>query len=550
MVQSYFNVSLVDVLSSHNDRKIPTLVIVFFIALFVRLLPVTSTGLPYNYGSWVYLQQIKYVLQHEFVGHVLDFFNINSNTDFSSVLLSRDIIITPYVAPLICSFVIFPIYFLTKKISGDHNASVFASLLAAVSGIFANQTNHLSSESIALLLTSFIVFFSYDAMVKRSSKKLVLLLISCLLLSFTNHSASFLVLYAFGVIFITSILSKLKLTIHILLPFILMIALLFFQLLFDPVSSFLTTNMIGGSLAIVVSIVSLIFIFRWRAKPEFTFKRGVLWSGSSTIIIASLITVYATKLAPINQLNDVLISLSFHLIPYSIILIFPGLLGIYTHLSKTENALNRIFTIIWCVTPLIVGFMMFFPNMPLLDFKLCNYLLLGAFSMIGIGLSTLLSSGEKKWKPVKGFVTSYFLLALAIMSFPLAIQMFNHNQFYYLPEVNAANWVSIYVPTPTVVDTDYRMGVLLRYVIEDGQFILGDESSWLGEVTQSEVIFPIEEAIEYVVITDSMLIHGLVRQKYWLPIPLREEVVEYLDNSPKIDRVYSNGEVTIYKVSD
>jgi hypothetical protein len=228
---------------------------------------------------------------------------------------------------------------------------------------------------------------------------------------------------------------------------------------------------------------------------------------------------------------------------------FPGLIGGYLHLSKTENALNKLFAIIWCVTPLIVGFMVFVPDLPILDFELWNYLVLGSFPLIGIGLSTLLSSGEKMWKPVKGFVTSYFLLALTIMSFPLAIQMFNHNQFYYLSEVNAANWISMHIPTP-VIDSDYRMGVLLQCFIEDGQLRLGDGSSWLVEVNESEIIHSLEDIIEYVVITDSMLIHGIVRQEFWLPIPLQPEVVEYLDNSPKIDRIYSNGEVTIYRLSD
>jgi len=230
--------------------------------------------------------------------------------------------------------------------------------------------------------------------------------------------------------------------------------------------------------------------------------------------------------------------------------VFPGLIGGYMHLSKTENALNRLFTIIWCVTPLIVGFAVFVPDLPMLDFNLSNYLILGSFPLIGIGLSTLLSSGEKKWKPVKGFVTSYFLLILTIMSFPLAIQMFNHNQFYYLSEINAANWASMHIPTQTVIDSDYRMGVLLRCFIEDSQIKFGDESSWLREVSESELIHPVEDTIEYVVITDSMLIHGLVKQGFWLPIPLPPDVVEYLENSPKIDRIYSNGEVTIYKVSD
>jgi len=508
-----------------------------------------STGLPYNYSSWVYLQQIRHALQHGFFRNIFDFFKINGNTVFSSIL-RKNITIISYVAPLLCSFVIYPVYFLTKNITEDHGTSIIAAILAAVSGTFANQTNHLSSESIALLITAFIAFFSYGAITKKNSKKLVFLLLSCSLLSFFNQFASFLVQCAFGIIIIISVLSKLKLTIHTFLPFIFMITIQFFKILFDPISTHLTINMIGGSLAVLLFFVIMIFIFKWRPKPKFMLRRGVMWSGSVTIIIAFLITLYATSLAPFNQLNDVLISLSFHLIPYSIILVFPGLIGGYMHLSKTENALNRLFTIIWCVTPLILGFAVFVPDLPMLDFNLSNYLLLGSFPLIGIGLSTLLSSGEKKWKPVKGFVTSYFLLTLTIMSFPLAIQMFNHNQFYYLPEVNAANWASMHIPIQTVIDSDYRMGVLLRCFIEDSQIKLGDESSWLREVSDSELIHPLRDTIEYVVITDTMLIHGLVKQGFWLPIPLPPDVVEYLENSPKIDRIYSNGEVTIYKVSD
>ena len=507
-----------------------------------------STNLPYNYSSWVFLQKIRYAIQQGLFRYLFDFVKINGNIVFSSIL-RENITIFSYVAPLLCSFIIYPVYFLTKNITGEHSASVFAALLAAVSGTFANQTNHLSSESIALLISAFIIFLSYDVIVKKNSKKLVLLFLSCLLLSFSDQLVSFLVLCAFGTILITSILSKFKFTIHMFSPVIFMIIIQFFKILSDPGSMYLKFNIIGGSLAVLLSFFIMIFVFKWRTKPKFTLRRVIIWSGSTTIIIAFLITLYATRLAPLDQLNDVLISLSFHLIPYSIILVFPGLIGGYLHFSKTENSLNRLFTIIWCVNPLIVGFILFFPDLPILDFKLWNYLLLGSFPLIGIGLSTLLSSGEKKWKPIKGFVTSYFLLALTIISFPLAIQMFNHNQFYYLPEVNAAHWASMHIPTP-VIDSDYRMGVLIRCFIENSRLRLGDESSWLDEVNESEIIHPLEDIIEYVVITDSMLIHGFVRQGFWLPIPLQPEVVEYLNNSPKIDRIYSNGEVTIYRMSD
>ncbi len=548
MVQSYYNIIWVNALNLRNDRKIISLVVVFFIALFVRLLPVMSTSLPYNYGSWVFIQQIRYAMQQGPIRLLFDFFKINGNIVFSS-MLRDNITIISYVAPLLCSLIIYPVYFLTRNLTGDHSASVFAALLAAVSGTFANQTNHLSSESIALLISAFIIFLSYDAIAKNNSKKLVLLLLSCLLLSFFDQLVSFLILCAFGIILIIDMLSELKLRIHVFSPFIFMITIQFFKILFDPGSMHLKFSIVGGSLAVLLCFFIMIFVFKYRTNPKFTLRRVIMWSGSATIIIAFLITLYAARLAPLYQLNYVLISLSFHLIPYSIILVFPGLIGGYLHLSKTENVVNRLFTIIWCVTPLIVGFMMFVPDLPILGFKLGNYLLLGSFPLMGIGLSTLISLGEKKWKPVKGFVTSYFLLALTILSFPLAIQMFNHNQFYYLPEVNAANWASTHIPTP-VIDSDYRIGVLLRCFIEDSQLRLGDESSWLGEVNKSEIIHPLEDTIEYVVITESMLIHGFVRQGFWLPIPLQTEVVEYLDNSPKIDRIYSNGEVTIYKMSD
>ncbi len=521
----------------------------FFIALFVRLLPVISTGLPYNYDSWAYIQQVKYALQNGFARNIVDYFKINVNTSFVYIL-DNNITIISYVAPLICSFIIFPVYFLTKNVSEDHSASIFASLLAAVSGTFANQTNHLSSESISLLIIAFIAFFSYGVMIKRDIKKLVLLLISIMLLSYINNFASFLVLFAYGIMLLTSVLSKLKLSIHTYLPVIILIFIQFFRIIFDSNGIKLTITIIGGTLATLLSFIIICSIFRWRTKSEFTLGRIIIWSGSLTIIIAFLITLYAAKLAPLNQMNDVLISLSFHLIPYSIILIFPGLIGSYMQLSKTENTLNRLFTIIWCVSPLIIGFLAFVPKMPLLDFNLINYLLLGAFPIIGIGLSILLSSGENRWKPIKGFVTSYFLLAMTIMSFPLAIQMFNHNQFYYLPEMSAAKWASMHVLTPTIIDSDYRFGVLLQCFIEDSQITLGNKSSWLGEVSESEVIYPLEGIIEYVVITNSMSTHGLVRQGFWLPIPLQQDVVEYLDNSPKVDRIFSNGEVTIYKVSD
>jgi len=92
------------------------------------------------------------------------------------------------------------------------------------------------------------------------------------------------------------------------------------------------------------------------------------------------------------------------------------------------------------------------------------------------------------------------------------------------------------------------MGVVLRFTT--GQRVyLGNETSWLGEVSQTGFVTQINETIKYIVITDSMLKDSVVGGFLKESRPLPKVAANYLNHKASILRVYSSGIVTIYQKS-
>jgi hypothetical protein len=168
--------------------------------------------------------------------------------------------------------------------------------------------------------------------------------------------------------------------------------------------------------------------------------------------------------------------------------------------------------------------------------------------MVGCGYYFLCRAGDVKLRLTKGVFIAYAALLIGLLSFPPPQLLVGLNEAYYFPEVQAANWTARYVPSPTTFDSDHRMGVVLRFTT--GQRVyLGNETSWLGEVSQTGFVTPINSTIKYIVITDSMLkdsvVGGFLRESK----PLPQAAVDYLNHKASISRVYGSGVVTIYQKS-
>lgn len=147
---------------------------------------------------------------------------------------------------------------------------------------------------------------------------------------------------------------------------------------------------------------------------------------------------------------------------------------------------------------------------------------------------------------MQGFVIAYIAILLAYIAFPPPQLLFEHNEAYYPSELYAARWVANYVNQTSVIDSDHRMGVVLRYTTNCPVF-LGNESSWLGRVSESKVINPVNPALEYIVITESMTRYAVTGDWSRAPNPLPSEAIRFLNNSPDTNRIYSSTGVTIYK---
>jgi len=540
----------------------------FFTALLIRSIPGLSTGVPYNYDSWEALGIVSFTLKAGYLPYIPPHGpNFYSMTILLSALLGvSEVDVFAYAMPLISSSSVLFTFLLARRLTGDSAAAVYSSLFAAVMGVFVHQTGISVPEALGLTYASLALPLLYDVMFSGGVSKTLLLLMSCGAILLTHHLTTFFTLLGLVILSVLVLAGLRRFEPRLLAPVVLTTVaalivvgwwflgipgttILFFRLIFEttarmPVLSF--------ALASAVVLYFVLIVFQWNrvARPPFDMNmrglilRGGILSGTAFVIVLYLIEFLVPTVSTYQLGPDYVL---FYVVPYLVCVLFPVILGLYFLFDRCRDSFRRAFAVVWCAAPITSSFFLLAASQWLLiGYRSLAFLLLGGFPLVGLGLAELVKAQNVRWRLTQGYAIAYICLLLAYTAFPPPSLLFGHNEAYSRSEVSAAYWAGEFFDRRVVVDSDHRMGVLLRYTTMQ-RVVLGNETSWLGNVSQAGSVGDVQPTLGYIVVTDSMLVYAVTGDWTTMPKPLPREAVMYLDGSPSLNRVFSSTTVTIYR---
>jgi len=537
--------------------------LIYLSALGIRLLPSIYLGLPYGYDFWEELERLT-----SMIGSGGFQVSPPQGTMFYLLLVGVHLLlgvpvlaIFTYFVPFASSAVVLFVYLFTYRIS-NQNSALLAALMAATAGIFVHQTTLPVSESLGLTFLALVIYLLYDVMTKGGSRRFFLLFFASLAVVLTHHLTTFFLLLTMALLCPVVFASERR-NLRTSAPLILFSTLLLFTLIWwlvgIPVVSMFFESIFEASanswvfgvfLAALCLVLGYRVLFGWGKFGTYFTGKEIKISAIITLLFTAgfAITIFALLPCVIQYRLSPLYSI-YYILPYALVLLFPGLAGLFIYYSQATETWKRFYPIVWIIAPLASAcFLIASSNWGALSYRHLAFIFLGAFPMVGCGYYFLCRAGDVKLRLTKGVFIAYAALLIGLLSFPPPQLLVGLNEAYYFPEVQAANWTARHVPSPTTFDSDHRMGVVLRFTT--GQRVyLGNETSWLGEVSQTGFVTPINPTIKYIVITDSMLkdsvVGGFLRESK----PLPQAAVDYLNHKASISRVYGSGVVTIYQKS-
>lgn len=539
-----------------------SLTLIYISSLSTRLIPAIYYGLPYGYDFWEGLMHLAPIIKD---GH---FSSVPPQGPIFYLLLigaslilgSKIFTVFTYFVPFVSSATIFFVYLFTRKITNE-NSALIAALITATAGIFVHQTALPVPESLGLVFLTFFIYMLYTTMSDGDARKFFLLTLVFISIVLTHHLTSFFMILTIGLLCPVALASK-KLNLRMLMPVIIFLASLltsvwwffgtpvvsmFFEFIFKASAG---SWIFGAALALICVFLGYRVLFGWEQFRTYFAGREIKISliitlafaiGFAAVITLMLPMAIEYRLSPIYQI--------YYTFPYAVALLFPGLTGLFVYYNKTGESWKRFYPIAWIIAPLTSAcFLLASSSWGALSYRHLVFIFLGGFSMVGYGYYFMCKTGDIKLRPAKGFAIAYIALIISLLSFPTPQFLVGLDEAYYYPEVQAANWIPNYVTTPTTFDSDHRMGVLVRFTT--GQRVyLGNETSWLGEVSQTGSITPMNQTIKYLVITDTMLKYAVVDGFLRESKPLPTTAMNYLNRNPSMTRAYSSNLVTIYKKS-
>jgi len=533
--------------------------LIYGIALLVRLIPAVQFGYPYAYDVWEDIGRVAMILTYGHPkmtlphGPLFYFLLADACLVFGTNLLTT----FTYFMPFTTAFVIVTIFLLTKRFIGDARAGLYAALISATGGIFAHWTGLCVPEALGLVFAAYVIYLLFEVMNKGGLRKVLLLLIFLAVTLLTHHMTTFLLLLSIIVLSTAIVFSKPK-GLNLWVPVILSIFFILaafawwrfsvspwtievMRLILAAASSMIWAGVIFAAIPV---LFTLVVVLKWKPiLPRREVLTGTLVALTFTISLSVIIFI----LAALTSYSLPLAYVPYYLVPFVLVDFFPALVGLITILNQTEARWKRMFAMAWCAAPVAsIFFLTSASYWFVLSYRHTSFILLGGFPLVGLGYLRLSQLGHYRWRPVQGIVFAYMAILLVFSAFPSPEFAFGHEEAYYRPELSAANWAGEHFLKSNSIDSDHRMGILLRYTTS--QFVwLGNASSWVGNVSQTGVVYPVESSIQYLVITNSMIQYSVTDGVEQEGKPLPASTLRFLDRTPNINRIYVSAVVTIYQ---
>ncbi|MEM2941546.1 MAG: hypothetical protein QW304_08385 [Thermoproteota archaeon] len=551
-----------------------SLIIVFLMAVLLRMIPPIKYGLPYGFDIYEFISRVFVLNEEGFVPlpHGPLFYYIQL-VILKAVGYTLFIKILTFLEPIIFSFFILPLYFVSKQFKTLENRPVYTLLYAATVNLLVHQVGGvIIPEGLGILFYGMTIFFAMKAMM-GDWRWMFPAMFSGFLTAMSHHLSVFQLILFFASLFLSYFYyylrhEKTNRLLHLLILIFANILLLLassisvwslmgeeenmLKLLLIMVfgNRFLPFLLVAG--AVIFPIITMEVAKFVKRYEKFTFKKTFISILVVGLVVPSILAiVFRPDSLPTILWFTVPISLGF--LPFAI----HGFIQYCKNVSLYET--------VFFLAPLMIfmvesSLLLSLEGYRTLIYRIPTFVIFFATPLAGYGLSCYsseLNSVEKEY--LAGMILSYFILSLASTSYPKPEFAYGVNESVNWSEIALAEDAYRYsLAFDAGIDTDNRLGVILMFLSHREACWMGNitswflpSNSWLVNVSLSgKPYYPKEDML--ILVSDSMReifggkVLNLVTKSSG---SLSEDVMDYLNNSPGVDRLGDAHNGAIYLFS-
>lgn len=550
------------------------LIAVFSIALLLRMIPSVKYGLPYGFDIYEFVSRVFVLneggsvsLPHGPLFYYLQLVVLKAaGYDLFMKILT-------FVEPIVFAFFILPPYFVSKQFKTEGNKPVYTLLYLAVTSLLVHQIGGvIIPEGLGILFYGLSILFTMRALTVNL-RWMFPAMLSGFLTVMSHHLSAFQLILFLSSMFLSYLYCYLKRekTDSLFRLLVLMFATIVL-LLASSASVWslageeenmlrLILNMILEKPFLLLPIAAAMLLFpiitveiaRFVKKHR---KYSFIKIFTSVLLVSVMIPVALTVMLHPEALPTILwftVPISLGFLPFAI----HGLIQ-YCDKSSLYDAL-------FFMAPLMVfmveaSFLLSLEGYRVLIHRIPTFIIYFAAPLAGYGLSCFsaeLRSMEKEY--LAGMMIAYFMFSLAFTSYPKPEFTYGIKESISYSELKLAQDAYSYsLLFNSKIDTDTRLGALLMFVSHRNAFWTGNltswflpSNSWLVNVSVTGKPYPVEKGI-LIVASDAMreTYGGRVINLITKPSgALGKEAIDYLNNSPGVDRLEDVQNGAIYMIS-
>jgi len=557
-----------------RQRQDWCLIAVFSIALLLRIVPSVKYGLPYGFDVYEFVSRVLVLNEGRTVslphGPLFYYLQLAILKTAGYDMFMK---ILTFIEPLVFAFFILPPYFVSKQFKTGGNKPVYTLLYLSVVNLLVHQIGGvIIPEGLGILFYGLSMLFTMRALTV-DWRWMFPAMLSGFLTVMSHHLSAFQLILFFSSLFLSYLYCYLKhektgslfrLLFLMLATVILLLAssASIWSLAAEEENMLkLVLNMVFekpvlllpmAAAIILLPVVTVGIVGFVKKYGKFTFAKTF-----TCILLVSVVTpvvltvVFHPEALPTILWFTIPISLGF--LPFTIH-------GLIQYCKK-----GSLYDALFFLAPLVIfmveaSFILSLEGYRVLIYRIPTFIIFFAAPLAGYGLSCFsngLKSMEKEY--LAGMIVAYFLLSLAFTSYPKPEFTYGIRESISHSELKLARDAYNYsVLFNSKIDTDTRLGALLMFISHRNASWVGNltawfspSNSWLVNVSITGRPYPVENDV-LIVTSDAMreAYGGRVVNLVTKPSgPLGEEAIDYLNNSPGIDRLEDVQNGAIYMLS-
>ena len=511
-------------------------ILLFLIALCVRLVPLQFSALPYNIDGFPLARISEIMITSGSAPNPSDYggllaYNMKLPVfsivlaEFSIIMGVEPLVLLPYFCALMGSLAVLFIYALARKLTENDIAAFSAGIFAALTGLFVYVTAAAMKQLLAIVLLCFVLYLYTN---RKDWRFRAAMIAGLVILPFTHHLTTLIALLTLSFALAGTAFRRsehhVKSGREFLLdaisgPGILMISLVYYNSVnLEIASEVFNVNdaMLLASVALIMAAIARMLSMTVQTKPWFLLGKGKtssvnVWTIFDEKVLVLIIGIGVLYLNSRTNLftgaqttSSALLSMIFPYLALSVVALIGFNVLRYSKFPMRHLVVGM-FLAPLCVMAFsmlrgldIFGFMVAYRSYNFIDIPLAITAGVGVAYIFG-RLSHL-AKENRFFAPLPAFTIVIFVVFCA-MSLPLAYnsqETFNVKEVTYSHEIAAMEWAADH--QVSAVKTDQRFGDIINpyfdivadktapWQIRDGELSSGDvilfSSDWSAEGAQ------------------------------------------------------------------